>query len=372
MTFDVRAQLLLDNSNWERKLTQASKQTASFGKSMKTVSNGIKAAWAGVALVGINLVGDAIVELTKKAAEDNKSMALLEEQMRRTWGKKANVQDIEAQIEAMSNATGIVDDKLRPALIRIAAVTRNPAKGMKMLSLATDIAAKSGQDLNLVSRNVAKYLGGNKTALDKLVPGLAKSGDRMAFLTKNYTGFAKIAGDNDPFAKITNTMENFQERLGQSFLPLIQKFSDWLVSEEAQKALGEITKEVEKFGKWFTSPEGQDAFKGWMTDLQALIRLAADFLGLVGDIAALFDFEARDKKTRKALEPSRQASKEFYNTTPLAQQNQILGRTGNMSNAGTVVINVNAPYVSGPAVVDALRQTARRQGLPLKLLIDRG
>jgi hypothetical protein len=37
-----------------------------------------------------------------------------------------------------------------------------------------------------------------------------------------------------------------------------------------------------------------------------------------------------------------------------------------------VTIIVNAPNVSGPAVVDALRQTARRQGLPLKLLIDRG
>lgn len=370
MTFDVRAQLLLDNSNWERKLTQASKQTASFGKSMKTVSNGIKAAWAGVALVGINMVGDAIVELTKKAADDNKSMALLEEQMRRTWGKKANVQDIEAQIEAMSNATGIVDDKLRPALIRIAAVTRNPAKGMKMLSLATDIAAKSGQDLNLVSRNVAKYLGGNKTALDKLVHGLAKSGNRMAFLTKNYTGFAKIAGDNDPFAKISNTMENFQERLGQSFLPLIQKFSDWLVSQEAQKALGEITAEVEKFGKWFTSPEGQNTFKQWMTDLQILIGLAADFLGLVGDIANFFNFDKRDAATRKALEPSRQASKEFYNITPEQAQAATLGRTGNMSNVGQVNITVNAPYVSGSAVVDALRQTARRQGLPLKLLLN--
>ena len=372
MTFDVRAQLLLDNSNWERKLTQASKQTASFGKSMKTVSNGIKAAWAGVALVGINQVGDAIVEVTKKAAEDNKSMALLEEQMRRTWGKKANVEDIEAQIEAMSNATAIVDDKLRPALIQIAAVTKNPAKGLKMLSLATDIAAKSGRDLGLVSRNMAKFLGGNKTALDKLVPGLSNSKDRMKFLTKEYAGFAKIAGDNDPFSKISNTMENFQERLGQSFLPLIQKFSDWLVSEEAQKALAEITGQVEKFGKWFTSPEGQNAFKGWMTDLQALIKLAADFLGLIGDIAGFLDFESRDKAAAKRRESRQGASKEFYNITPEQAQAATLGRTGNMSNVGQVNITVNAPYVSGPAVVDALRQTARRQGLPLKLLIDRG
>jgi hypothetical protein len=120
------------------------------------------------------------------------------------------------------------------------------------------------------------------------------------------------------------------------------------------------------------SPEGQDTFKQWMTDLQALIKRAADFLGLVGDIANFLNFEKRDAATRKALEPSRQASKEFYNITPEQAQAATLGRTGNMSNVGQVNITVNAPYVSGPAVVDALRQTARRQGLPLKLLIDRG
>jgi len=37
---------------------------------------------------------------------------------------------------------------------------------------------------------------------------------------------------------------------------------------------------------------------------------------------------------------------------------------------GNITINVNAPNVSGPAVLDALKKTARRKGVPLKLLID--
>jgi hypothetical protein len=37
---------------------------------------------------------------------------------------------------------------------------------------------------------------------------------------------------------------------------------------------------------------------------------------------------------------------------------------------GNITINVNAPNVSGPAVLDALKKTARRQGVPLKLLVD--
>jgi len=222
MTFDLRAQLLVDLGNWQAGLTKASKQMAGFGKSVKTISNGVKAAWAGVSLVAFGAVSDAIVDMTKAAAEDNRSMALLNEQMRRTWkGTETLNSAIDKQIDAMSNATGIADDKLRPALIRIAAVTKSPEKGMEMLSLATDIAAKSGKDLNIVSMNMAKFLGGNKTALDKLVPGLSKSGDRMEFLRKNYAGFSEIAGQNDPFGRLTVVMDNFKEKLGKAFLPEI-------------------------------------------------------------------------------------------------------------------------------------------------------
>jgi hypothetical protein len=37
---------------------------------------------------------------------------------------------------------------------------------------------------------------------------------------------------------------------------------------------------------------------------------------------------------------------------------------------GNLTVNVYAPNVSGPAVLDALKKTARRKGVPLKLLID--
>jgi hypothetical protein len=365
MTYDIRGELLLNMSNWQKNLDKASKQTASFGKSMKTISNGVKAAWAGVAVVGINQVGDAILEVSKKAAEDNRSMALLEEQMRRTWGNKANIDDINAQIDAMSNATGIVDDKLRPALIRIAAVTKSPGKAMKMLSLSTDIAAKSGQDLNLVSRNMAKFLGGNKTALDKLVPGLSHSGNRMKFLTENYTGFAKIAGANDPFGKLTNTLENFQEKLGQSFLPLINKFADWLASGESQKALDDIAKKVQKFGEWFMSPEGQDAFNGWMNDLKELIGLAGQFLDIVGDVTSLLKGKRLNNNGAiSGVNP--QTGAKINAVTP---DNKSAWANLGEAFKQNVTINVNAPYVSGAAVLTAINGEARRRGVPLSKLL---
>lgn len=372
MTLQIKGEVLLNNSNWEKNLRKTSKQMNGFGKSMKTVANGVKAAWAGVALIGINQVGDAIVEMSKKAAEDNRSTALLGEQMKRTWGNQVTLDSINDQIDAMSNATGIVDDKLRPALIRIAAVTKSPSKAMKLLSLSTDIAAKSGSDLNLVSRNMAKFLGGNKTALDKLVPGLSNSGNRMKFLNDEYKGFAKIAGDNDPFSKLENTMENFQEKLGTSFLPLINKFSDWLASDEAQTALDGIAKEVEKFGKWFMSAEGQDTFKGWMKDLKTMIKLAGDFLGLASQVADLLGSSgARQSKTGQGN----------LNATNIMTGTNIKAVTADNKAAwnsvgaaikeamGNVTLNVKVDAITGKSVTTVLKGEARRLGVPLSKLL---
>ena len=373
MTVPVRAEILLNISNWQKNLEKTSKQMAGFGKSMKTISNGVKAAWAGVAVLGIGAVYDAIVDVTKAAAEDNRSMALLNEQMRRTWnGNEQLNESIDKQIDAMSNATGIADDKLRPALIRIAAVTKSPAKGMKMLKLATDIAAKSGKDLNMVSMNMAKFLGGNKTALDKLVPGLAKSGDRMKFLKDNYAGFAEISGQNDPFGRIEVVLDNFKEKLGKAFLPLANDVADWLASPEAQAALDDIAKQVQDAFAWLTSPEGKAQMKEWMNQFMVLIKSATDLALTVADLLA------GGKKHEQALSGALNTRKgseafNFMGGGPtgrfkLSSAEALTRSSGNMSTVGGTVVNIYGT-VSGNDVVKALKNIAGQKGMTLGRLL---
>jgi hypothetical protein len=163
MSFQIKAEVLLNNSNWEKNLRKTSKQMEGFGKSMKTISNGVKAAWAGVAALGVGMLFDAIVDVTKAAAQDAKSQALLNAQLQRNWHtNQAGTKAIEGQIDALSNMSGIADDNLRPALQKIVAVTKNSSKGMKAFALAMDVSAGTGKDLNVVSQAMAKYLGGNK------------------------------------------------------------------------------------------------------------------------------------------------------------------------------------------------------------------
>lgn len=310
MTFDVRAQLLLDNSNWERKLTQASRQTASFGKSMKTISNGVKAAWAGVAVVAFGAVGNAIMDVTKAAAEDKKSTDLLNKSLDNSWkATDKTKKQVDDYIQSMSNLTGIVDDNLRPAYSTLARQTHSVTKANKMLSLALNIAADKHMGVDKAAKLVAKAMAGNQKAFDKFYPSASKTGNALQYVTDKTIGLAEAGAG--PFEKINAIMDNFKEKLGTAFLPVFEKFAAYLASPEAQKGLDEIASKVQKFGEWFASPKGQKAFKGWMEDLKALLTLAGQFLDMVGEVAQLLDTKTNqkavlsNKNDRMALNPFR-------------------------------------------------------------------
>lgn len=387
MTTPVRAELLLNIANWQKNLEKSSKQMAGFGKSMKTISTGIKAAFAGIAIVGIGNLYDGIVDVTKAAAEDAKSQALLNVQMKKTWGGNDKInKSIDDQINALAAATGVVDDKLRPALIRIAGVTKSPVKGMKALKLSLDIAAKSGKDLGMVSMNMAKFLGGNKTALDKLVPGLSKSGDRMKFLKENYEGFAEIAGRNDPFGRINVVVENFKEKLGMAFLPIANNVADWLAGDEAQKELDKIANWVQDTFKWFTSPEAAAMFSEWYTKAKELLDTVVGmvdglgkFLGMIPGMkkTPLQQYEERLKEnTAKYGKPKlvpggdtvfrdgqSRTTLDSFRFTP-GQRNDV-----NVPKNGDVTNIYVTGMINAKEVISELGKLARKKGVPLSKLL---
>lgn len=368
MTLQIKAEVLLNNSNWEKKLTQTQKQVAGFGKSMKTVANGVKAAWAGVALLGLNAVGDAIMDVTKLAAEDAKSQALLNKQMDNSFNAtKKQKDEMDRYIDTMSNMSGIADDNLRPAMSKLVAVSKNATKAQKAFAVVLDISAGTGKDVNVVAQAYSKYLGGNKTALDKLVPGLKDAGDKMGFLQSKYGGMAEVAGKNDPFARINVVMDNFKEKLGTAFLPVVDKFADWLASGESQKAMDDLATKVGEFGEWFASPEGQKSFNDWIDGLKDLIKLAGDFLGIAGKVASLFDQKAKDKALTKAagapngLNYLGGGQTKFF-TTPTAL-------TGNMMMPPPIV-NVKIDPITGKSVTKLLQGEASRRGTTVGRMIQ--
>lgn len=370
MTFQVKAEVLLNNSNWEKNLKKTSKQLDGFGASMKTVANGVKAAWAGIGIVAFGAVSDAIIEMTKAAAEDNKSQKILNKTMENSWKATSKQKDeMDKYIDTMSNMTGIVDDKLRPAMGKIVTVTKDAGKAQQAFKDVLDISAGTGKDVNIVAQAYSKYLGGNQTALDKLIPGLKEAGDKMQFLRDKYGGMAEVSGKNDPFARINVIMDNFKEKLGKSFLPVVNQFADWLASGESQRALDDLAAKVQEFGKWFASPAGQKAFAGWMKDLKDMIKLAQDFLGLVKDVTGFLGSNTGgtiDRKTGYYV-PNKEND---FSKSPMGQWwEKTFGGKSTPAATGTTNITING-VTNASQVVTELQKLAQKKGIPLSKLLQ--
>jgi hypothetical protein len=347
--------------NLKRSTEGAKKELNIFEKNAKKISGAISAAFAGIALAGITALADAIMDMTKAASQDAKSMALLNKQMDNSFKATQKQKDeMNAYIDSMSNMSGIADDDLRPAMSKLVSVSKNVGKAQKSFAMVMDISAGTGKDLNVVAQAYSKYLGGNKTALDKLVPGLKDANDKMGFLQSRYQGMAKIAGENDPFARINVVLDNFKEKIGTSFLPLINGLADWLASDDAQKAMDDFAKKVQDMVTYLTSPEAQVVFKQWMEDLKVIVKAIQDMIKALQDIKPLVD-------TAKFLYSITPGVSQFSSIAP-----SISALTGSSQQTTSTTTNVyvNAPNVSGPAVVNALKTEAKRKGVPLKLLID--
>jgi hypothetical protein len=351
----------------------ATKELKGFEASTKKMANAVKGALAGVALMGVGMVFDALVDMTKAAAEDAKSMALLNKQMEKSW--KATDQtksSMDDYIKSVSHMTGIVDDDLRPAFGKIVRATKNASQATAAFDNVLNIAADRQVDVNTVANAYSKYLAGNKTALYRLIPGLKGARNEAEYLKNTYEGMAKIAGKNDPFARISVIFEDFKEKLGTAFLPLFEKFADWLASDEAQTALDSISDKFEALGEWFASPEGQEAMAEWMDNLKALIKLAGDFLGLVAEVVKLFG--SQDTAGTAALRDRRQApggpTGRGGGGVRLGSPDRVPTTTlSNNSNINPPVVNVYMDPITGKSVVKIIKTEARRKGVDPRALI---
>jgi hypothetical protein len=307
---------------------------------MKTISRGIQ---AGLAAVGINAIGDALMDAAKAADADAKSQRVLNKVLENSWkATDEQTRAVDAFIQQTSLQVGILDDELRPAFAKIATTTKNPTKAMERFRIAVDVAAGTGKDLNVVSQAMAKYFGGQTTALDKLVPGIKNAGDKVAFLTEKYKG-AAVAGAG-AFDRINVAVENAKESIGTKLLPYIEKFVTYLGSKEGQKAMDQ-----------------------WISDLKTLIELAANFLGLLRNITGAFPQADKNKALTSAAGATNGLNylgggqtKMF--TTPTAM-------SGNMSSTPNMTLQVNVDPITGTKVTKLLKTTAQTRGIPLRQLL---
>jgi hypothetical protein len=346
----------------------ATKELKGFEASTKKMANAVKGALAGVALGGFALVTDALIDMTKAASDDAKSMALLNKQMENSFkSTTAENEAMDAYLQTLSNMTGVLDDDLRPAMAKIVRATKNSGQAMKAFDMVMDISAGTGKDVNVVAQAYSRYLAGNKTALERMIPGLKDAANQTQFLQDKMAGMAKVSGANSPFARLTVIAENFKEQIGEAFLPLATDVADFLASPEAQKAISDFAQQVKDGFAYLTSPQGKKDMKEFIDRFMKLIENLAITTENVANL--LGGGNVFDKKTVNPVtgEVQKKGQTGLDKIIAFFSGNKTPSSTS--SGGGNVTLQVNVDPITGNQITKLLKNTAGSRGIPLAQLL---
>ena len=196
---------------------------------------------AGAAAVAIGVEG------VKAAIEDEAAQVKLAKTLQNTThATKAQVKSVEDYINKTQNATGVLDDELRPSLDRLIRSTKDVTKAEQLQRIALDVSAGTGKDLASVTNAIAKAYDGNFGALKRLGVPL----DAAVVKSKDFSKVQQILADTfkgqlaasldttQGKLKLLNTRwTDMKEQIGFVLLDGLQPLMDWASGPEGQKFL---------------------------------------------------------------------------------------------------------------------------------------
>jgi len=234
----LKLSILADVDDLKKKLGEADKAVETNSSKISDFGKKAAAAFAVAAAAAVAYAGKLAVDGVRAAIEDEQAQLRLANALRQATGATdAQIAATEDMILKTSLATGVADDKLRPAMQRLAVSTKSTEEAQKLLTLALDISAASGKDLETVANALGRAQDGNQAALGRLGLGLSKAELATLSFTEVQAKLAELYGG----AAATNA-ETFQgkidrlkvgfdeakESLGAALLPAVEQFITFL------------------------------------------------------------------------------------------------------------------------------------------------
>ena len=237
----LKLSILADVDQLKKSLAQANgdvdNSSTKMGEFSKKAGLAFAAAGAAAGAYAVKLAVDGV----KAAIEDEAAQIRLATALKNATGATDEmIKSVEKQILKTSLATGVADDKLRPALQRLSLSTNDVTKAQDLLNLALDISQATGKGLDSVANALGKAYDGNTAALGKLGIGLSSAELKaMSFeetqerLSDLFGGAA--AANADTFAGrleiLKVTFDEAKESVGAKLLPIIQQLVDFIVNK---------------------------------------------------------------------------------------------------------------------------------------------
>jgi hypothetical protein len=230
----------------------------------------------------------------KAAAEDAESQARLAQALKNTFGEsEALVAETEKLITQFSKSAAVADDQLRPAFGTLVTATGDFAQSQKLLSLALDISAGTGRDLESVTIALARASQGTFTQLTRLgVPldaGAVKA-KNFAAVTKQlgeaFEGQAEAKADSAAgrFRAFGIAVDELKEQFGTLLLPTVITFTDFLTNRlipAVSLAVDQFRSSGVKAGLAFFVAAFGEAGKAVLVQIEAIGQGIFSFLGNV-------------------------------------------------------------------------------------------
>jgi hypothetical protein len=212
-------------SRWDGKgLTKGSYQIKAFDATVNKLGKTFASVFAAQKLLAFSKAS------VKAFASDEKASRSLALQLKNT-GNAFQTSNVENYIGMLQRTTAVLDDNLRPAFQTLLTTTGDVVKSEKALSLALDISAGTGKDLQTVSLALAKGYAGQTTGLSRLGAGLTKAtlktGDMeliTSILTKKFQGQAleAVKGYAGQIALLGVATQNTKELIGKGLLDALK------------------------------------------------------------------------------------------------------------------------------------------------------
>jgi hypothetical protein len=236
----LKLSILADVDDLKKKLDTGSKEVEGFGGKLEKFGKVAAAAFAAAAAAAAAYAAKLAIDGVKAAIEDEAAQNRLANALKNVTGATEDqISAVEKQISKLSLANGVADDKLRPAYQRLATATGDLSKASGALTLALDISAATGKDVEAVSNALGKAYEGNTTALARLGIGMSTAEIKtlgldgtMQQLAKTFGGAATVQANTleGQIARLKVGFDEAKESVGAALLPMVQKFMDYIVN----------------------------------------------------------------------------------------------------------------------------------------------
>lgn len=281
----LKLSILADVDDLNKKLKAANGDVEeSAGKLEKFGKVAGAAFLAAAAAAGAYAVKIGVDGVQAALADEQSQVKLASALENATGATKAQIAATEDSIDKMARATGVADDKLRPALARLSLSTNDVSKAQELLSLALDISTQTGKPLEGVANALGKAYDGNTTALGKLGVGLSSAELKAMSFTDVQRKLSDLFGGaaEKNAATFQGRMDRLKvafdegvEAIGYRLLPIIEALIKIIIEK--------VVPGFEKFAKLFDPIK--DAIERNKESFQALGAFIVDYLVPVFTVA---------------------------------------------------------------------------------------